>query len=91
MAGAEEGVSGPPQGGRNAPGQYVYWITMVHPKEETVQRLEVKTPSDFTREEFCQLMVVAHQACSIELVETDGLPSMDLAPAPWSFSAFCSL
>ena len=34
--------SGPPQTGRGVHGQYVYWITMSHPKPETVQELGLK-------------------------------------------------
>ena len=37
-------------------GQYVYWITMSHPKEETVRRLGLKVPSDFSREEFSKFL-----------------------------------
>ena len=30
-------LSGPPQTGRGVKGQYVYWVTMSHPRPETVE------------------------------------------------------
>ena len=30
-------LSGPPQTGRGVKGQYVYWVTMSHPRAETVE------------------------------------------------------
>ena len=62
--------SGPPQSGRGVQGQYVYWVCMSHPKQETVERLGVKVPGDFTREQFSSLMVKAHRECEVEIVET---------------------
>ncbi|CAK0903598.1 unnamed protein product [Prorocentrum cordatum] len=61
---------GPPQQGRGAKGQYVYWITQAHPKPETVERLGLKTPSDFTREEFNAMVVQVHTASGVTLEET---------------------
>ena len=62
--------TGPLQKGRGVQGQYVYWITMSHPLDETVARLGLKVPGDFSREEFSKLVVEAHAANNIELVET---------------------
>ncbi len=71
MAADTEGKpTGPLQRGRGVQGQYVYWITQAHPKPETVQRLGLKTPGDFTREEFGKLMVKAHKEMGVDLVET---------------------
>ena len=36
---------GPAQRGRGIHGQYVYWITMSHPRPETVQQLSLRTPA----------------------------------------------
>ena len=52
--------SGPRQVGRGVKGEYVYWITMSHPSDEVVQRLGLKVPSEFSREEFSELIVKAH-------------------------------
>ena len=62
--------TGPNQKGRGVQGQYVYWITMSHPKPETVANLGIKVPSDFDRESFSKLMVKAHKEEDIEIVET---------------------
>lgn len=62
--------SGPPQSGRGCKGQYVYWITQSHPKPETVERLGLKTPSDFTRQEWNDLVVKVHTASGVTLEET---------------------
>ena len=51
-------LSGPPQRGRGVQGQYVYWITMFHSKEETVRRLGLEVPTDFSREEFSKFLRV---------------------------------
>lgn len=48
----------------------MYWITQAHPKPETVERLGLKTPADFTREEFSALVVQVHTACGVTLEET---------------------
>ena len=71
MAELEEGEpTGPPQQGRGAQGQYVYWIVLSHPKPETVERLGLKVPTDFDRKTFSQLIVAAHQECGIIIAET---------------------
>ena len=49
-------MSGPPQRGRGVQGQYVYWITMFDSKEETVRRLGLEVPTDFSREEFSKFL-----------------------------------
>ena len=63
-------LSGPSQRGRGVHGQYVYWICMQHPKPETVQRTGVKTPADFDRTSFREMLVQSHQECGIEIEET---------------------
>ena len=62
-------LAGPPQKGSSKPGQYCYWITQPRPKPETAQRLGLKTPRDFTREEFTKLLVDVHAECNVTLVE----------------------
>ena len=79
-------LDGPRQHGRETQGQYVYWICMPHPLDETVERHGIKKPSDFTRQTFREMMVEAHTHCGIELVETacflephaSGLPHLNL-------------
>ena len=69
--GGEAGIpSGPKQIGRGVKGQYVYWIVMSHPGDEAVERLGLKVPSEFSREEFSQLVVQAHAEVNVEIVET---------------------
>ena len=51
--------NGPEQRGRGQRGQYVYWITFSHPHAEAAERLGLKTPGDFTKETFRQLVVGA--------------------------------
>ena len=62
--------TGPRQMGRGVQGQYVYWVCMAHPKPETVGRLRLKVPSDFSREAFSDLMIKAHRESGITIVET---------------------
>ena len=84
--GAEDAPTGPPQHGMNCPGQYVYWISMPHPKPETVARLGLRLPSEFSREAFSELLVKAHAECDVDIVETvtflephaSGLPHQNL-------------
>ena len=40
----DERPSGPKQHGRGVHGQYVYWVTMPHPKPETITKHDVKCP-----------------------------------------------
>ena len=56
-------VNGPGgQTGRGAPGQYVYWICMAHPTQETlVAKPGMKTPADFSRESFAEFVVWARR------------------------------
>ena len=50
------------QTGRGAPGQYVYWICMAHPTQETlVAKPGMKTPADFSRESFTEFVVWARR------------------------------
>ena len=64
-------LSGPGgQTGRSANGQYVYWICMAHPTQETlVAKPGMKTPADFSRESFTELVVNVHYSCTAELEE----------------------
>lgn len=62
--------AGPSQNGRGRHGQYVYLITMAHPTPENVQQLSLKTPADFTRDSFRELVVEAHAAVGVTLMET---------------------
>ena len=62
--------TGPAQHGRGCNGQYVYWVCQPHLKAETVQRLKLKQPTAFTREQFAELMVRAHAALTTTIVET---------------------
>ena len=58
------------QTGHSAPGQYVYWICMAHPTQETlVAKPGMKTPADFSRESFTELVVSVHSSCGVELEE----------------------
>ena len=50
--------AGPLQRGRGVPGQYMYWATQSHPSEENAQQLRL--PTEFTRESFCEFIVKAH-------------------------------
>ena len=63
-------LSGPPQTGRGVKGQYVYWITMSHPRSETVEAHGVKVPGDFDRRSFRELLVEVHGECGVKIVET---------------------
>ena len=77
---------GPRQTGRGAHGQYVYWITMSHPRPETVQQLGLRTPAEFDRQTFRELVVTCHERARVEIVETacfiephaNGLPHLNL-------------
>ena len=58
------------QTGRNTPGQYVYWICMAHPTQETLAaKPGMKTPADFSRESFTELVINVHSSCGVELEE----------------------
>ena len=67
---ADGGASGPPQRGRGYNGQYVYWITQAHPTAESVRKLGLKVPGDFSRQSFGELTVKVHAECGIAIVET---------------------
>ena len=42
--------------------QYCWWITMSFPYPETVARLGLKTPDDFTPDTFLEMVLAAHVA-----------------------------
>jgi hypothetical protein len=79
-------LEGPPQEGRGQNGQYVYWICMVFPSDETVATHGCKTPADFDRQSFRVACVEAHTFFGNEVVETvcfqephaDGRPHLNL-------------
>mgnify|MGYP003310352555 CR=1 FL=1 len=62
---------------RGDKGQYVYWMTMRHPKPETVAAHGAKVPEEFTRPEFIDLGVEVHTAC--------GAPSTELGVQLYGF------
>ena len=49
--------SGPAQFGREQLGQYVCWICMARPTLEVVAQAQVRTPADFSRDSFRELLV----------------------------------
>jgi len=49
--------------------QYCWWITFPFPYEDTVTRLGLITPNDFTRESFLEACKVAHTAAGVDVVE----------------------
>ena len=79
-------LDGPPQGGQGQNGQYVYWICFAFPSEETVAEHGIKTPADFSRQTFREVVAEAYKFCKLELVETvcfqephaDGRPHLNL-------------
>ena len=85
----ESGPTGPNQKGRGVHGQYVYWVTMPMPCDETVASLGLKRPTDFTREELCQLIVNVHDECGIEILETAGF--LEVAPTTVNLHQNCLL
>ena len=48
---------------RGDKGQYVYWMTMPHPKPKTIAAHGMKVSEEFTRPEFIDLGVEVHTAC----------------------------
>ena len=55
--------TGPLQQRRGDKGQYVYWMTMPHPKPETVAAHGMKVLEEFTWPEFIDLGVEVDTAC----------------------------
>ena len=68
--------TGPNQRGRGVQGQYAYLIVFAHPTPENVQKLGLKTPSDFAKPQFRALVLECHAACDVELVETAGFQEL---------------
>ena len=66
----EDQPTGPEQKGRGVPGQYVYWITFPHPTDSWIQRLGLRTPAEFDRDSFSELVVKVHHECDVTVVET---------------------
>ena len=63
-------LTGPTQKGQGVAGQYGYWICMAHPSAETVEAQRVKTPDDFIRDTFRELIAEAHRHQGVELLES---------------------
>ena len=68
-----EGPAGPKQYGSGLHGQYECWVTMPHPKAETMVKQRLKSPDGSTRDQFCDLIAVAHADCSTDVLETANL------------------
>jgi hypothetical protein len=68
-----EGPAGPKQYGSGLHGQYECWVTMPHPKAETMVKQRLKSPGGSTRDQFCDLIAVAHADCSTDVLETANL------------------
>ena len=49
--------------------QYAWAITFAHPYEETVQRVDLRTPSSFTRQEFLDAALRCHLQAGVRLEE----------------------
>ena len=67
-AAAPAAYSGP-SGQRLHARQYCWWITFAHPYQETVERLQLKTPNDFTRGTFLELIKSVYAAAGLNLME----------------------
>ena len=63
-------LDGPAQRGQGVAGQYVYWICMPYPTPENVAAHNVKTPDDFNRDSFRQVVLEAHSDNGVQLLET---------------------
>lgn len=73
LAAPEDTPSGPrdaagARGGR-ARRQYCWWVTFSYPLPETVARLGLKTPDEFTRETFCDTIRAAYTKAKVSLEE----------------------
>ena len=63
-------VTPPPAGrARRAGSTYCWWITLSYPLPETVERLGLKTPDDFTREQWLETVRSAHDQARVQLEE----------------------
>ena len=49
--------------------QYCWWITFAHPYQETAERLHLKTPSEFTRATFLDVVINVYSAVGLSLTE----------------------
>ena len=54
---------------RGDKGQYVYWMTMPHPKPKTIAAHGMKVSEEFTRPEFIDLGVEVHAACGVPFTQ----------------------
>ena len=63
-------LTGPAQRCQGCIGQYVYWIVMPYPLPDIVARTQIKTPDEFTRDSFRDLLVRVHIDCEVPVVET---------------------
>ena len=66
-------ATGPREAGNARAGrarrQYCWWITLAYPYPETVARLSLRTPDDFSRQEFCVLVRECHVEARVTLTE----------------------
>ena len=63
-----EAPQGPIQRACGSKGNYCYWATAADPKDETLERLGVKRPCEFSRQSFREVVVAARAACGIDVV-----------------------
>ena len=63
-------LSGPPQRGDSAQGQYVYALIMPQPTPEIIAQTGVKQPSDFDRVTFRVMVLQRLAECDIKVIET---------------------
>ena len=79
-------AKGPAQEGRGVHGQYVYWICMAMPRQETILARGIKRPTDFDRDSFRELIVQTYTEEGLVVIETacflephaDGEPHLNL-------------
>ena len=63
-------AKGPAQEGRGVHGQYVYWICMAMPRQETILARGIKRPTDFDRDSFRELIVQTYTEEGLVVIET---------------------
>ena len=62
--------TGPLQHGRGVQGQYMSWITQPDVTPDMIQQHQLKTPSDFDRDQFRAVVVQAHADSNVDVLET---------------------
>ena len=58
-----------PAGQGAAARQHCWWITFAHPYQETVEQLQLKTPTDFTRSTFLDLVKAVYAGAGKRVLE----------------------